>query len=536
VAAGRQVQFGRLKSGSGLGYSESHTYDALDRLTNASGPGAQSLSVGYDALGNVTSRSDVGSYGYHAVRKHAVVSAGSNSYTYDANGNMATRNGSTLTWTSDNLPASLSASGYTASFNYAPDRRRWRQVSTYAGATETTIYVGGLLEKLTTSVRVHWKHRIPTPSGEVQVIRRSDGTMDTFYVATDHLGSTDTVMDAAGTVLVRESFGSWGARRGSNWQGVPSPSEWQSIANTTRRGYTGHEELDNVLLVHMNGRVYDPAIGRFLSADPYVSNIDASQGWNRYAYVTNNPLAFTDPSGFDFRRGDSLRSLVRNIGVGWSPDFGGGADGEYEQIVVTGTRLSSDLLSWMTREFLRNLDRGVVGLRGGESGGGGGNSGGDGSNKNGESKPPCDSQTTDSLDASLAVTSAIAEAADSANIPGTPSNAADSVADAAASVGTANAARLAPGFAARSADWARIGRFAGYAGYAYATYSVARDISQHNYGDIAYTASDILIGAGLVTGLGGVPGVAAAAIFSASGGSKGAVNKAKDALGLCAGP
>jgi RHS repeat-associated protein len=314
----------------------------------------------------------VGSYGYHATRKHAVVSAGSNSYTYDANGNMATRNGATLTWTSDNLPASLSASGYTASFNYAPDRSRWRQVSTYAGATETTIYVGGLLEKLTSSVRVHWKHRIPTPSGEVQMIRRSDGTTDTFYVTTDHLGSTEAVMDASGTVLARESFGSWGARRGSNWA-TNTPPDWAGIANTTRRGYTGHEHLDNILLVHMNGRVYDPAIGRFLSADPYVTGIDASQGWNRYAYVTNNPLAYTDPSGY-FERGDSLRSLVMAVDPRNTAPSGGlpiGGSG-LEEIIVTATHFyppTSDSLLQLVPHY------GVV--RAGSTEGGGG-TGGDG--------------------------------------------------------------------------------------------------------------------------------------------------------------
>jgi RHS repeat-associated protein len=58
-------------------------------------------------------------------------------------------------------------------------------------------------------------------------------------------------------------------------------TEWQAIAATTRRGYTGHEALDNVMLVHMNGRVYDPRIGRFLSADPYIDGADTTQGWNR---------------------------------------------------------------------------------------------------------------------------------------------------------------------------------------------------------------------------------------------------------------
>ena len=279
------------------GLTETFSYDALDRLTSTTGPGG-TLTLAYDAIGNITSRSDVGSYTYHASKKHAVVTAGSNSYGYDANGNLTTRNGTSITWTSANLPATLNAAGYSATFSYTPDRARWRQVSTYAGGNETTIYVGGMLEKLTTAVRTHWKHLIPTPSGQVQVIRRSDGTSETLYLTTDHLGSTEAVLNTAGTVLARTSFAAWGARRGSNWQGVPSQPEWQAIADTTRRGYTGHEHLDNVMLVHMNGRVYDAAIGRFLSADPFVDGAEGSQGWNRYGYVKNMPLAFTDPSGF----------------------------------------------------------------------------------------------------------------------------------------------------------------------------------------------------------------------------------------------
>ena len=64
----------------------------------------------FDAIGNVTSRSDIaGSYNYDPVRKHAVTAAGGNSYAYDANGNMSTRIGATIAWTSYNLPSSLSA-------------------------------------------------------------------------------------------------------------------------------------------------------------------------------------------------------------------------------------------------------------------------------------------------------------------------------------------------------------------------------------------------------------------------------------------
>ena len=63
---------------------------------------------------------------------------------------------------------------------------------------------------------------------------------------------------------------------------------------------TGHEHIDEVGLVHMNGRVYDSTLGRFISADPTIQAPYNSQSFNRYSYVLNNPLSYTDPSGFSF--------------------------------------------------------------------------------------------------------------------------------------------------------------------------------------------------------------------------------------------
>jgi RHS repeat-associated protein len=79
------------------------------------------------------------------------------------------------------------------------------------------------------------------------------------------------------------------------------------IGNTTRRGFTFQEHLDNIGLVHMNGRVYDPTIVRFLSADPFVMQLFATQGLNRYSYVSNNPLSYFDPTGF----GEEEPEIVR---------------------------------------------------------------------------------------------------------------------------------------------------------------------------------------------------------------------------------
>ncbi|CAC9483588.1 hypothetical protein BPUTSESOX_624, partial [uncultured Gammaproteobacteria bacterium] len=70
------------------------------------------------------------------------------------------------------------------------------------------------------------------------------------------------------------------------------------IPALTNRGFTGHEHIDEMGFIHMNGRVYDPQIGRFLSADPYIQAPYNTQSYNRYSYVMNNPLKYTDPSGY----------------------------------------------------------------------------------------------------------------------------------------------------------------------------------------------------------------------------------------------
>ena len=113
------------------------TFDSLTgEAVNLTGP-RSTLTIAYDAIGNLMSRSDVGSYTYHATRRHAVIAAGANSYSYDANGNMITRNGASVGWRSDNLPSVINAAGYSAQFDYGPDGQRWRQVGSYASGRET---------------------------------------------------------------------------------------------------------------------------------------------------------------------------------------------------------------------------------------------------------------------------------------------------------------------------------------------------------------------------------------------------------------
>jgi RHS repeat-associated protein len=177
-----------------------------------------------------------------------------------------------------------------------------------------------------------FRHQIHGPTGPVALYtRRSSGTADTYYLHRDHLGSPELVTNAAGTQIVKLSFGAFGERRGSNWSGTPSTPDWTAIGNTTRDGFTDHETLDNVGLIHMNGRVYDPRIGRFLSPDPIIM-VGLSQDVNRYAYGWNNPLRVVDPDG--------LKENTLTFFEGGSVQFPG--------ITISGAHDQSALLDFNT--------------------------------------------------------------------------------------------------------------------------------------------------------------------------------------------
>ncbi len=128
-----------------------------------------------------------------------------------------------------------------------------------------------------------------------------------------HVGSIDVITDSLGHVIQSLSFDAWGARRNATrWQSMDealtragfstfaAPLNTTVLSHITTCGFTGHEMLDDVGIIHMNGRIYDPKLGRFLQADPFIQAPTKSQSFNRYSYVINNPLSYTDPSGFLF--------------------------------------------------------------------------------------------------------------------------------------------------------------------------------------------------------------------------------------------
>jgi RHS repeat-associated protein len=104
----------------------------------------------------------------------------------------------------------------------------------------------------------------------------------------DNLGSVTAITDPAGVVLERRVYDPFGKMRAGS----------ATAPLLEKDGYTGQEEDDELGLVNMNGRTYDPVIAKFLSADPMVAHPKSTQGWNPYAYVRNNPLRLIDPSGY----------------------------------------------------------------------------------------------------------------------------------------------------------------------------------------------------------------------------------------------
>ena len=294
-----------------LGLTENIYYDNDYRLSYSTLGGTQNLSMSYDVTGNITARSDIAgnaTWTYDPVRKHAVTQAGSSSYqyAYDANGNMTSRQGSSIAWSSYNYPTSISAgSGSTAesvAFSYGPGGQRWQQSYSGNSTAETTSYIGGLMEVVTSGGITNYRHYIAGNGSTVAIYSRTSSGVNTFsYVLTDHQASVSAITNSTGGVVVNESYTPYGARRNpTTWSGADSNTDLTTSAVITRQGYTGQTQLGLWTgLNHMNGRVQDSVTGRFLSADPRLPDPTNTQDYNRYGYVNNNPLTYIDPSGFD---------------------------------------------------------------------------------------------------------------------------------------------------------------------------------------------------------------------------------------------
>ncbi|WP_444938962.1 FG-GAP-like repeat-containing protein [Microbulbifer sp. JMSA002] len=298
---------------------ESFCYDKLNRLikthigssnVNCSGLSVSEQDIRYNAIGNITFKAGVGEYVYgeNGAGPHAVTTAGGVSYKYDLNGNMTSDGfdgGRTINYTTFDKASLIKKGNNTTEFLYGPSHSRYYRKDTNSsnGEVTETWYIGGIerIQKSSKPNEIEWKrHLLGTAVYTVKTDKEFKVlSTDKLFLYKDHLGSMDLITDKAGKVVQEMSFDAWGQRRNSaNWNTLSLTALSNFDHSRTTRGYTGHEMLDEVGLIHMNGRIYDPRLGRFMQADPFVQAAADTQMYNRYSYVRNNPLNTTDPSGY----------------------------------------------------------------------------------------------------------------------------------------------------------------------------------------------------------------------------------------------
>ena len=263
--------------------NQTYSYDALDRLTTATNGatgGYGTVTYSYNQIGNLLNNSQVGRYTYNtsgatSTRPHAVTRVGTNTYSYDANGNLSRGGGRTLTWDAENRPTRIVKDAVTTTFVYDGDGGRVKK--TVQGTT--TVYIGQLYVCTDTACA----KLIYAGAQRVAMVQVGSGSASYFHA--DHLGSTSVLTNASGTAEEHNSYRPYG------------DSHTHTGTSDVAYKYTGQERDASTELAFYQARYYDLPLGRFVSPDSIVPNFLDPQAFNRYAYARNNPVRYTDPTG-----------------------------------------------------------------------------------------------------------------------------------------------------------------------------------------------------------------------------------------------
>lgn len=275
-------------SGVWQGIQEYFTYDGVNRLATASG--ATSLIMTYTSGVNdrIASKSDAGSYVYNNLSNHHLDTL------RGVTGYLPLNH--TISYTTENKVDTIKENGKVLAFGYGTDNQRFKTEYKENNTLKyTRFYFGGYEKEVQAGAGTVRHLNYIYAAGKLIAInvKKNTGRDTMFYLYTDYLGSLRCITDSIANVKQRLSFDAWGNRR-DPITGVKLTSAKGLLF---ARGFTGHEHLDEFSLINMNGRVYDPMLGMFISPDNFVQAPDNTQNFNRYAYCYNNPLMYTDPTG-----------------------------------------------------------------------------------------------------------------------------------------------------------------------------------------------------------------------------------------------
>jgi len=255
----------------------------LNRLSRVTVPmhPAENLSMQYSLNGNIYSKTGLGTYAYEDPQHlHAVTKV-------DNTAPLIPDIRQDITYTPFNKVSSIIEGENELFFTYGTANQRVK-TEYYDNDIQKTKYFAGNYEQVIINGNIRELHYIAGPMGLAAIYVKNNGTDSMYYTHTDHLGSITEITDNTGTLLQRMQYDAWGKRSFiTNNIGINN--------FLFDRGYTGHEHLDQFALINMNGRLYDPILGRMLSPDNFAQS--STQGLNRYSYAMNNPMVYVDPDG-----------------------------------------------------------------------------------------------------------------------------------------------------------------------------------------------------------------------------------------------
>ena len=312
-------------------YSQTFTYDHLNRLSSSKLGGVANQSWSLDSQGNWSSFTSGGTtqtQTANAQNQITSISGTSGTPTYDANGNMTTdQNGNTLVYNAWNQLVSVSNSAGAVIAQYTYDARGYRISETYpvggngiaAGTTKYLYYSGQeqVIEERwggTASSDVQYQYvwsnayvnamvlRDAYSGGSLQANSRVYTEYDTNYNVTALVGYNATTQTWG--VAERFVYSPYGTVTvlSPTWAAQSDASNWQYM-------YQGGREDPITGLYHFDHRDYSTSLGRFISQDP----LQYINGANAYQFVTGNPIGWVDPSGLDvYYNGMDLGSTTPN--------------------------------------------------------------------------------------------------------------------------------------------------------------------------------------------------------------------------------